>query len=510
MKNKLIILFLFLTNILFSANGSATYYRLKVGIHFDSNVSGGKYSLEELASHIARTDLDAAILTDHDNMKVSWGFEPFDKFVKYSIEESSVSKYGYKNYFSIINQLDKIYQRVILIPGIEAVPFYHWQGSPMLKTLTLRDWHRHLLVFGMDDINDYKNLPSIPNGIGYKKTDLKNIVSYITENYIHFLILLVYFIIFIVAFLSIFRRRRIYNPLIEHRKRKKKVKFSIIAFIVAIIFGLILKSEYPFLPTEYDQYHGDPGPGPYQNLIDYVNNNNGLVFYAHPEVRHHELRPVDIPYLKQTISITTEAYPFLITQTKNHSGYAIFWEGMKVVGKPGGLWDMALKEYCLGMRGKPIWAIGELDFEESNDLKQITETNTFVFTKEKSKSGIFEAMKAGRMYATRNYIGNVLTLEDFSVNDLMSRESAFIGETLKLTSSSPSIHIKMRLKPGNTSQSVLLFRNDQLIERFRLRDVLDVWYEDRSYVSDNMYYYRIMVGETWQTLATNPIFVNKN
>jgi len=505
-----IIIIVLLSHFTIYAQPNRNYIRLKAGIHFDSRVSGGQYSLDELAAYISRIGLDVAIITDHDNMKVSYGIAPFKKILKYSIEENSIHSYGVEKYINHINELDKFYKNLIIIPGVEAVPFYFWEGSPFDKNLSLRNWHTHLLVFGFKDIKAYRNLPSIPNGIGYKKPSGKNIPKYISENFTHFGIILIIFLLFLISFFSIIKKRPPPRDIAHIRRKRRKYRFSWKALIFTVIFGFILKFEYPFLPPLFDQYHGNPGVGPFQELIDYVNKNDGIIFWAHPEVNHTELRPVKIPLLSQTISISTEAYPHLIVDATNYTGFAIFWEGMKVIGKPGGLWDLVLQEYCQGIRQKPVWSIGELDFEESNNLNLIKETNTFIFAKERSREGVYEALKAGRSYTTRSFLGNKLVLEDFSIYDRNTENSAFIGETLNLASSSPAIHIRIKwITPGNHRETVLLYRNTKLIKKFYVSNLLDKWYIDEEPISDKMYYYRVFLGEKWCTLATNPIFVKK-
>ena len=201
----------------------------------------------------------------------------------------------------------------------------------------------------------------------------------------------------------------------------------------------------------------------------------------------------------------------MITETENYTGFCIFWEGMKSIGRPGGLWDMVLDEYCSGIRAKPVWAIGELDFEETNDLTQVAATNTFIFVNERSKAGIFEAIRAGRMYATRDYTGNRIVLDDFSAYDMRTERNAFIGETLLLSSPPVAIHIKIRsIKKNSQPTTVYLYKNKDLIKTFRLQNMVDEWFVDEDRLSTSMCYYRILVGNRdYQTLATNPIFIKK-
>ncbi|RKY48748.1 MAG: hypothetical protein DRP91_05435, partial [Candidatus Neomarinimicrobiota bacterium] len=78
-KNKIALIALLSFVVLtLKLKGNETYYLLKAGIHFDSKVSGGKYTLEELARIISKEKLDVAIITDHDNMEVSYGIKPFE------------------------------------------------------------------------------------------------------------------------------------------------------------------------------------------------------------------------------------------------------------------------------------------------------------------------------------------------------------------------------------------------------------------------------------------------
>lgn len=486
------------------------YILLRTGLHFDSQVSGGKYSLPELANIIVRNRLDVGIITDHDNMKVSYGIRPFENFLKFSIEENSIRKYGADKYINEIKALNAMYPDLVLIPGIEAVPYYRWEGSPMLENMTLKDWHTHLLVFGFENPKIFEKIPSVANGnIGYKKPTGK-IIKYVAENFTHFGLIALYFLLFLVSFTFTFRRKYKLVDIAHIQRHHHRFGFSLPAFIITILFGLMLYLQYPFLPRKYTPYEHEAGSGPYQELIDYVNKYNGLVFWAHPEVTHNENRPANIPLLSQTITISTEAYPQRITETRDYTGFAIFWEGMKIIGKPGGLWDMVLEEYCTGLRKKPAWTIGELDFEESNVLTNVSETLTFLFAKERSRQGVYEAMRAGRMYTTRGFTGNKMVVDDFSAYDMHTGRSAFIGETLTRMQPPVAIHVRMRaLTQLDKPETILLYRNKELIKKFSLNTVLDEWFVDESPVKDKMYYYRIYGGETWPTLVSNPIFVSK-
>lgn len=510
MKNKFILFIAIM--LLCSLAGGQTrpgYILLKTGIHFDSKVSGGSYTMSELGQIADSYGLDAAIITDHDNMKVSYGIQPFESFLKLSIEENSISKYGTRRYFDEVDQIDRLYKDIIFIAGVEAVPYYYWRGSPFYNNLMLKNWHTHLLVMGLNSVEAYEKLPSIPNGLGYKKP-ADDVIKYIADNFAHFSLILLYFIFFLIAFFSILRRSRRRRDIAHITKKRHRYRFSWKALLITLILGYALYQEFPFLPLKYTQYQSDAGVGPFQELIDYVEEKNGLVFWAHPEVSHEELRPVNIPLLSQTIKINTDAYYQYITEAQNYTGYAIFWEGIKVIGKPGGLWDVVLEEYINGYRKKPVWALGELDFEESNKLSQVTETNTFIFARERSRAGIYEALRTGRMYSTRQYWGNRVVLDDFAVYDMQTEQGAFLGETLLIDSYPVAIHVKLRaLEKGSATKLVSIFKNEELLKSYRFSQALDEWFVDREDVESGAYY-RLFMGEPQNiTLVTNPVFVRK-
>ena len=68
------------------------------------------------------------------------------------------------------------------------------------------------------------------------------------------------------------------------------------------------------------------------------------------------------------MGLETSEHTHLLQETKGYTGFSIFYEGYKKVGKPGGLWDVILIEYCQGLRKKPIWAIGGLAFDRGGEL----------------------------------------------------------------------------------------------------------------------------------------------
>ena len=466
------------------------YLRVPAGIHFDSDVSGGKYSVEALAKICREEDVAVAIITDHDNMRVEYGIFPLRKVTGFLIrkwtgkgERNSISNFGAENYLRLFEEVDARYPDLILIPGAEAIPFYYWEGSPWRGNLRLMRFHEHLLVIGLKSAEDYQHLPSIANGYprGVSPKALINLIWGATA----------------LLGIRIFRRRKVrriyFGNQVFMAPSRRNQGIGALIFLASL---LLLINNYPFLLPKYDQYHGDQGGAPYQVLIDYVNQRGGMVFWAHPEVE----QKMEV----NGIEVYTPPYHEHLIETHGYTGFAIFWEGMKHIGKPGGIWDRVLNEYCLGKRKGPVWAIGELDFEGEGNLENVKETATILSLRERSGKGVLEALRAGRMYATRNFASQWLTLEEFSVGD--PYRVAYMGETLR-THDPPHLRIKFAATQPKKFL-VQVIRDGEIIGTFPVHGSGVVEFDDRTVPRSGKVYYRILaLGGDWAFLASNPIFV---
>ena len=113
-----------------------------------------------------------------------------------------------------------------------------------------------------------------------------------------------------------------------------------------LVIGLDNPEDYKYMPlivngiARYDQYHGENYVLPYQDLINYVNKKGGLTFWAHPE---HE----EVVNVKGVRAVTKPYYEDLL-RTDGYTGFSVFYEGYNKIGRPGGIWDKVLMEYCSG------------------------------------------------------------------------------------------------------------------------------------------------------------------
>lgn len=245
---------------------------------------------------------------------------------------------------------------------------------------------------------------------------------------------------------------------------------------------------------------------PYQRLIDDVRKKGGLVFWAHPEAKTipHQFGPAQCP-----VTFMTDSYPEALVQTKNYTGYGIFFEGFKTIGPPGGIWDQLLAAFCRGERKDPIWAIGEIDFTEQGRSGTWVDTvKTVIFPEKRTKEGLLEALREGRMVAVRKTQEGEMVFRDFWVEDTKTKKRARLGETLVLEGS-PRIHFLVSFRGSVPSVQARLIRNGEVVREWKGKLPVGKSYEDPSFPGMHSYYRLELRSEGGELLATNPIFVSR-
>jgi len=272
-----------------------------------------------------------------------------------------------------------------------------------------------------------------------------------------------------------------------------------------LVIGLNDEKAYRKLPalanscSSFDAYHGNLGAKPYQELIDYVNDKNGVVIWAHPEASEK--------WLKEGVLIQTQPYQELLLSTRDYTGFSIFAEGYQKVGKIGGIWDQVLSEYCSGSRKKPIWAIGELDDYGNKDLNSI---QTIFMINTISYAEVMNALKNGKVYTlirqskTQN---KSLLLEEFSVGDNRSKEMGSSGDIVTCRTA-PVIKIKLAGAPDSKA-TVKLVKNGKLLKEFNDSLPIEISFIDNTGIINKSFYRLDITDEFGNKIISNPIFVTK-
>lgn len=275
-----------------------------------------------------------------------------------------------------------------------------------------------------------------------------------------------------------------------------------------LVVGLSNSKAYKNMPltanykSRFNAYQGDKFTLPYQDLIDYVTENKGLVFWSHPEYEEN--------ILQNGIRLITVPYHSDLVGTRDYTGFGFFWEGDKKVGKPRGLWDRILTEYCQGKRAFPVWAMGELE-EEGLGSKNLDDITNIVYVKQLNKNQILESLKKGKFYLVYKELDWVpLELEEFTVSNELENKTAMMGEQVSFKGS-PTIKIRLKhSKNLDKDIKVELIRNNEIIKEFKANSEIEIEYKDQGLKPNQKYYYRIDVRSSGRSrLVSNPIFFRK-
>ncbi|MBN3041024.1 MAG: hypothetical protein JW867_07835, partial [Candidatus Omnitrophica bacterium] len=409
-----LILFAFIS----SARASDNFIQLKAILDFTTKASEGNLSLEQIINIARENQVSIVIPTDRDHMLWEYGLWPLRKIIRKKVEHNSLAEYGVNKYLKEIKDLRKKYADMVIIPATESAPFYYWQGSYFKNNLTMHDWHKHIITMGLEKESDYDYLPVIGN----EKALARGFSIY------KFWPLLVIFL----GLLCL--RKRKYNYKDSQRKSLGPIsaKWRLIGIILVFTGIVFFLNNFPFSEYAFDQYHGNLGNLPYQQFVDYVADKGGLTFWDHPEAEY--------VYSAGDVDFKTYRHTNLLLELKNYTGFAIFYEGYETAGKPSGIWDQSLKEYCQGQRKNPAWAVAGLGFEKEDLKKLIRDLQTIVLVKNKDKQSVLDAFRKGRLYVARGKRSFNFKLDEFYVHDKKGLKG-YAGEELDIDGN-PSMHIK--------------------------------------------------------------------
>ena len=461
------------------------YLHLIVGIHFDSNLSGGHYTPEKLVQMGIAQKLDAIVFCDHDRMEVEYGLQPFESIVKKKLIEKSLHTYGFKNYIELMTLLDRRYPEITVIHGCETGPGYYWDGSVLNKDLTLHNWHQHMMVIGLETPEAYANIPSTSAKIYGERT----------TGYIFALLVAGGIIVGLLLTRLAVKRTVVFNG---QKMRVSKKPFKLIGYILSFVCLLYLINDYPFEKWRYSPYDGPQNIAASQAVIDHALATNALVYFSHPEGEYSaSFGPVNIH---------TDPYTGLLKSSRNYTGFAVFGEGWKRAGQPAGEWDEILLEYCQGKREKPVWIIGETDFEGDLPAEFYREVTTFVWAKDKSKAAILDALCNGRNYCSQIWGPKFIFLDNWSITD-DHNNNAISGETLEVNGA-VKLHLNFTVLQEDKDFEVKIIRNGVLLNSEEFNQSSEFIIEDTP--PAGIFYYRLWVLKRgYPILASNPIFINR-
>jgi len=435
--------------------------------------SDGSYDIETLVNMAVKKGFRVIFINDHDRMVIEYGLPPFRNIIKKREERNSISRSGASSYLQAIASVRKAYPDLILIPGTESTPFYYWTGNPFVGNLIANDHERRILTVGLEKVDDYQTLPVLHNSFS-----ISGLLATLPA-------LVAFGGAFLIAVYFLFAPGW----------------WRLSGIVLCIVSAGFLANTLMADPSPFNAYRGKQGAAPYQLFIDSVNQKGGLTFWNYPETRSgvRRLGP---------IQVKTLPYPDMLLDTKNYTGFAALYGDIITVTEPGNIWDMALREYCRGVRERPPWGIATADYHREGESGQsLGDFQTVLLLDERSPQAVLAALKSGRMYASRGRFPKIPRLDEFSVSaEADTAPRTFSGEELKLERN-PRIRITLSGSPEEQGKvQVRLIRSGQLVQTFQGSLPLRIDYIDVLEKPGEKIYYRMdMIGQG--AIVSNPIFV---
>ena len=460
-------------------------------VHVHTSMSTGEYSLDELI-HLAKGyGIEAIILTDNHLLKFEYGLLPFRYLLRKKVEMPSVLQTGPERYLSAIEQARKHHPDMIIIPGVEALPHYYLTGSLFQKNLTMHDGQKNLLAVGLEQSKDYFELPVIGNHRAVFPGRWRRMVYLLPG-------------LLVIPGIWLFRLTRKTTMRGRHFRvtltRSYKWQGSAL-FLLGLLF---LINNYSYIQTPYIPYQTDVGVRPYQQLIDYVNQQGGLTFWSLPEAKDYHV--IDYGRLGK-LTVLTDPYPQDLKKTRDYTGFGAIYSDKTALTDPGGEWDELLNEYLMGTRSRSPWGFGEIAYHERSLGKRLMDIETVFLVPHKTREAVLSAMRQGRMYSLHRTEEYGLVLEDFSIFEEKTQERVFSGDELKTTEKGPfEIRIVVNTTDGHSRPiRVRLIRSGKVFKTFDGITPLRELFRDDSF--PDRVYYRLDIGGGSHRILTNPIFV---
>jgi hypothetical protein len=459
-------------------------------VHAHSTFSTGDLPLDRLVAEAKRQGLEAVLLTENYLLRVEYGLWPFRAATRVTREEPSVLSRGVEAYLAQVAEVRRGFPDILIVPGVEVIPHYHWTGSPFTGDLMNHDLQKNLLVFGIVDPEALKGLPSTgnPHVGGYTAWSLVEALPGL--------------LVLPGLWLILARQRRVRRlagfMVVEYRRR------WLAGGILCVLGVVALVRAFPFTQDPRSPYRADPELGAHQALIDQVESRGGISVWSFPEAHDSS----ESGFWGLTVRVRTDPYPDDLIRTFRYTAFGAIYEQPTRFVTPGGLWDYVLGKYLAGERSRPPWAVGESGFHGYVGGKRVGPIQTVFLVNEKSEAALLQSFRAGRMYAVSRAPAYALVLQEFAVRQ--GAAAATSGGTLQASRTRP-LEVRVRLSAtdgGEHAVRAVLVRNGQVAQAWAGKTPLDVVHREPFGGAPS--YFRLDVhGPGPHRLLTNPIFVRE-
>ncbi len=360
-----------------------------------------------------------------------------------------------------------------------------------------------MLVFGLDTKSELGNLPSIEAGYPSKVT----VTGLIPLMWFVPLILSVF--MFKIPKAGDFHEKRLIVRVISR-------PLNVVSLLLCFISGLFLLNGFPYREPVINQYDPEAAALPYQILIDYVNGHGGLTFWAHPEAAYYEKitaekgNPLMSALVKNAthggLIVETDPYYHLLNDTRDYTGFAVFFEGKRIVGNPECLWDDLLMQFVSGNRKRPVWAIAEIDMEHGTDPETASAAQTVFLVRDKTKEDYLDALRVGRMYCFSSHVNRWFTIRDYSV---VSGEACALSGEITGYNEDARLVFGVELRETHHDLEAVVISNGKVLERKKFNDSCRMVFRLPEPSGDMGYVRLVVIVNGNMNVVTNPIFLGR-
>jgi hypothetical protein len=458
-------------------------------VHVHTRFSTGTLSLEELALEAERRRLDAVVLSDNLVLRYEYGLFPFRGVIRRRISVPSVLESGVDAYLAEVAAVQARHPRILIVPGVEVAPHYHWSGSLLDGNLTMHDSQKNLLVLGLTRAQDYLALPvaGLPASQHYSMESAMSLSP----------------VLLLVPTFWLWRRGRseiVTYDGVSHRYRAMALTFGGATLV-------LLANAWPFAQPDFGLYEQRGDYRPYQRLIDAVGGLGGIAIWSLPEARdfnRHSFGPLG------TVTVMTDPYPQALILTTGYTAFGGLYEDTRHAADPAGVWDHALQLYLSGERPVAPFLTGESAYHGPGpDQKELDGVVTVLRVRERTAAALIEAIRAGRLYGVHRYRKEFgLRLDTFQVEVDGGVRTAESGETLDPEGARDlAVRVSVSATDGAAHPvSVSVIRSGMLVTRLTGTTPFTELFADQDVPSGQWHTYRVEVRGDGEVLS-NPVFV---
>ncbi len=387
-----------------------------VAFHVHTTWSTGERSLDEVVTEARRRGIGAVVLTENLLVRFEYGLFPLRGVLRKVVERPSVAQHGIARYLAAVEEAQRRFPDVTLVPGVEVIPYYYWTGSPFTQDLTMWDAQKNLLVLGLARADDYAGLPYIGGGWSPLARPALWRLSLGAAA--------------LAGGLGLLARRGERTVRLRHFTVRLERRYRLWGSAV-ILAGLLLVLD-GFGATELHPYGGDLGARPYQALIDAVEARGGMAFWSFPEARDLSRETLGA---WGTVTLRTDPHPDVLLATGGYTGFGAAYPDTVTLTEPGRQWDRLLLDYAEGRRPRPAWGVGEVGYH--GPPKPLDEALTVLWTADRSRPAVLAALGAGQFYALASTLHYHLVLDDFSIRREGTDTGTPMGGELRVDGQGP-------------------------------------------------------------------------